>query len=158
MSQRMASLTRDTTETQVQVELDLDGVGRASVVTPNGMLNHLLEQLARHGLMDITVSAQGNISPGWHHMVEDVGIVLGQALRQAIGEGRGIVRMAHAIVPLDETLVMMALDLGGRPYAVVKVPFTDPTIGDLPTDLVRHFLEVFALEARINLHAQVMSG
>ena len=158
MSERIASLKRDTKETQVQVELNLDGIGKACIDTPNGMLNHLLEQLARHGLMDIMVSAQGDISPGWHHMVEDVGIVLGQVLRHAIGEGRGIVRMAHTIIPLDETLVMVALDLGGRPYAVVKTPFKDPAIGDLPSDLVRHFLEVFALEGRINLHAQVLAG
>ena len=158
MSNRKATLKRDTKETQVEVILDLDGTGKASIDTPNGMLNHLLEQLARHGLMDTMVSARGDISPGWHHLVEDVGIVLGQALHMAIGEGRGILRMGHVIVPLDETLVLVALDLGGRPYAVVKAAFDDYRIGDLPSDLVRHFLEVFALEARINLHVQILVG
>jgi imidazoleglycerol-phosphate dehydratase len=158
LGDRKATLKRDTRETQVQVELDLDGTGEASIDTPNGMLNHLLEQLARHGLLDITVSAQGDTSPGWHHLVEDVGIVLGQALHQAVGEGRGILRMGHVMVPLDETLALVALDLSGRPYAVVKAPFDDPLIGDLPSDLVRHFLEVLALEARMNLHAQILAG
>ena len=158
MSDRKATLKRDTKETQVEVTLDLDGTGKASVDTPNGMLNHLVEQLARHSLMDITVSARGDTSPGWHHLVEDVGIVLGQTLHQAVGEGRGILRMGDVTVPLDETLAMVALDLGGRPYAVVKVAFDDPLIGDLPSDLVRHFLEVLSLEGRINLHAQILAG
>ena len=158
MSDRKATLKRDTKETQVEVTLDLDGTGVASVDTPNGMFNHLVEQLARHGLIDITVTARGDTSPGWHHLVEDVGIVLGQTLREAVGEGRGILRMGHVIVPLDEVLVLVALDLGGRPYAVVKAAFDDPAIGDLPSDLVRHFLEVFAMEARMNLHAQVLVG
>ena len=158
MSNRTASLTRDTRETQVSVTIDLDGTGQYSVDTPNGMFNHLIEQLARHGLMDITVSAKGDVSPGWHHLVEDVGIVLGQALHQAIGEGRGIVRMGHIMVPLDETLALVAVDVGGRPYAVIKTPFQDSHIGDLPSDLVRHFLEVFALEGRLNLHAEILYG
>ncbi len=158
MSNRKATLKRDTRETQVEVTLDLDGVGMASVDTPNGMLNHLLEQLSRHGLMDITVSARGDTSPGWHHLVEDVGIVLGQALHEAVGEGRGILRMGHVMAPLDETLALVALDLGGRPYAVVNVAFDDPLIGDLPSDLVRHFLEVLALEGRFNLHCRILAG
>ena len=158
MSDRKATVRRDTRESQVEVTLDLDGTGVAAVDTPNGMLNHLLEQLARHGLIDVSVTAGGDLSPGWHHLVEDVGIVLGQTLHKAVGDGRGIVRMGHQVVPLDETLVMVALDLGGRPYAVVKVAFDGPTIGDLPSDLVRHFLEVFALEGRLNLHAQVLAG
>jgi len=158
VSDRKATIKRDTRETQVEVTLNLDGIGKASVDTPNGMLNHLVEQLARHGLMDITISARGDTSPGWHHLVEDVGIVLGQTLRIAVGEGRGILRMGNVMVPLDETLALVALDVGGRPYAIVKVVFDDPLIGDLPSDLVRHFLEVFALEARMNLHAQILAG
>ena len=158
MSNRTASLSRDTRETQVSVTIDLDGTGQYSVDTPNGMFNHLIEQLARHGLMDITVNAKGDMSPGWHHLVEDVGITLGQALRQAVGEGRGIARMGHVIVPLDEALVLVAVDVGGRPYAVVKTPFQDSHIGDMPSDLVRHFLEVLALEGRLNLHAEILAG
>ena len=156
--ERTATITRDTKETQVTVELNLDGTAQANVDTPNGMLNHLVEQISRHGLIDISVVAKGDLSPGWHHLVEDVGIVLGQALRTALGEGRGIVRVAHSVVPLDETLAMVALDLGGRPYAVVTAPFAGADLGDMPSDLVRHFLEVFALEARINLHAEIIRG
>ena len=158
MSERIGGVKRDTKETQVEVRLNLDGVGKASISTPNGMFNHLLEQLSRHSLIDIDISATGDISPGWHHMVEDVGIVLGQALRKAIGEGKGIVRMAHTVVPLDETLVMVALDLGGRPYTVIKTEFSDHLVGDLPSDLIRHFLEVFGLESRINIHAEILAG
>ena len=158
MSERIGEVKRDTKETQVVVRLNLDGVGRASISTPNGMFNHLLEQLSRHSLIDIEISATGDISPGWHHMVEDVGIVLGQALRQAIGEGKGIVRMSHTVVPLDETLVTVALDLGGRPYTVIKTEFSDSLVGDLPSDLIRHFLEVFGLESRINIHAEILAG
>ncbi|MBI4282377.1 MAG: imidazoleglycerol-phosphate dehydratase HisB [Chloroflexi bacterium] len=158
MTNRKATLRRDTRETQVEVTLDLDGTGKAAIDTPNGMLNHLLEQLARHGLMDIAVTARGDTSPGWHHLVEDVAIVLGQTLHRAVGEGRGIFRMGHVMAPLDETLALVALDLSGRPYAVVEAPFDDPLIGDLPSDLVRHFLETLALEARMNLHAQILTG
>jgi imidazoleglycerol-phosphate dehydratase len=156
--ERIAKLQRDTKETQVSVEINLDGTAKAHVDTPNGMFNHLLEQLARHGLIDITIKANGDLSPGWHHLVEDVGIVLGQALHSAIGEGKGIVRVAHSVVPLDETLAMVTLDLGGRPYAVVSAPFNGADLGDLPADLVRHFLEVFALEGRFNLHAEIIKG
>ena len=158
MSDRKATIKRETRETKIEVHLDLDGTGSSSVGTGNGMLDHLVAQLARHGLMDITVSAQGDIATGWHHLVEDVGIVLGRALNEAVGEGRGILRMGHALVPLDETLARVVVDLSGRPYAVVKAPFDGPTIGDLPSDLVRHFLEVLALEGRFNLHAQVLAG
>ena len=158
MNHRIANVKRDTAESQVDITVDLDGVGKAVIDTPNGMLNHLLEQLARHGLIDIHVSAKGDLSPGWHHLVEDVGIVLGQALHKALGDGRGILRMGDVTVPLDETLALVAVDLGGRPYAVVKITFDDSMIGDMPSDLVRHFLEVMALEGRMNLHAQILSG
>ena len=157
MSNRTASLTRDTRETQVSVTIDLDGTGQYSVDTPNGMFNHLIEQLARHGLMDITVSAKGDTSPGWQSGGGRRNSP-GTGFHQAIGEGRGIVRMGHIMVPLDETLALVAVDVGGRPYAVIKTPFQDSHIGDLPSDLVRHFLEVFALEGRLNLHAEILYG
>lgn len=158
MAERKAKLTRQTKETQVDVEINLDGTGESSIDTPNGMFNHLLEQLARHGLLDISVSAKGDLSPGWHHLVEDVAIVLGQCIHQAIGDGKGITRMGHMTIPLDETLVLVAVDLGGRPYPVIKATFDSDLIGDLPSDLIRHFLEVFAIEGRLNLHAQILSG
>jgi len=158
VNNRAAKIQRYTKETQVDIELNLDGVGESDIDTPNGMLNHMLEQIARHGLMDLKVTAKGDVSPGWHHLVEDVGIVFGQAFRESVGEGRGIVRTSSITLPLDETLVMVAIDIGGRPYSVVKAVFRDSVIGDMPSDLVRHFFEVFALEAKVNLHAKVLEG
>jgi imidazoleglycerol-phosphate dehydratase len=158
MSNRKATIKRETRETRIEVELDLDGTGNSSVATGNGMLDHMVEQLARHGLMDITVSAQGDVATGWHHLVEDVAIVLGRSLNEAVGDGKGILRMGHALIPLDETLAQVVIDLSGRPYAVVKAQFEGPMIGDMPSDLVRHFLEILALEGRFNLHAQILAG
>ncbi len=155
---RIVRHSRETAETTVRVDLNLDGAGRYEVKTGNGMLDHMLAQLARHGLLDLNVEASGDLSPGWHHLVEDVGITLGQALRQAVGEGKGIVRMGHALVPLDETLAQVALDLGGRGYAVVDLGLSNDLIGDLPGDLLRHFLESLAFESRMSLHAKVVQG
>lgn len=158
MAQRKATVTRETDETRVHVEVDLDGTGQSRVDTGNGMLDHLLGQLARHAPLDLAVSVKGDTRPGWHHLVEDVGIALGRALREALGDGKGIVRMAHALVPLDEALAQVALDLGGRPYAVVDVGLSNTTVGDLPGDLVRHLLESLALEGRFALHVRVIQG
>jgi imidazoleglycerol-phosphate dehydratase len=155
---RIARHSRETSETTVKVEINLDGTGQYEVKTSNGMLDHMLAQLARHGLLDLKVEANGDLGPGWHHLVEDVGITLGQALRQAIGEGKGIVRMGHAVVPLDETLVQVALDLGGRGYAVVDIGLSNELVGDLPGDLLRHFLETLSFESRMSLHAKVIQG
>ncbi len=155
---RAASVSRSTSETEVTVKLVLDGTGIFEGATGNGMLDHLLAQIARHGLLDLSVTTKADLSPGWHHLVEDVAIVLGRALREAVGEGRGIVRMGHAYAPLDETLAFVSLDLSGRPYAVVRTGLAEGTVGDLPADLVRHFLETFALEARAALHARVIEG
>jgi imidazoleglycerol-phosphate dehydratase len=158
VNDRVAKIQRHTKETQVDIELNLDGMGKSEIDTPNGMLNHMMEQIARHGLIDLKVTAKGDISPGWHHLVEDVGIAFGQAFRESVGEGKGIVRVGSITLPLDETLVIVSIDIGGRPYSVVKAVFKDATIGDMPSDLVRHFLEVFALEAKVNLHAKVLEG
>jgi imidazoleglycerol-phosphate dehydratase len=155
---RSAVVHRETGETRVRAELELDGTGRSQVQTGNGMLDHLLAQLSRHGLLDITLSAKGETASGWHHLVEDVAIALGRALREAVGEGRGIVRMGHAEVPLDEALASVAVDISGRGYAVVETLLQGPEVGGLPVDMVRHFLESFAVEARITLHAQVQRG
>ena len=158
MVNRIARHSRETAETAVRVEINLDGIGQYEVKTGNGMLDHMLAQLARHGLLDLTVQASGDLGPGWHHLVEDVGITLGQALHQAVGEGKGIVRMGHAVVPLDETLAQVALDLGGRGYAVVDIGLSNDLVGDLPGDLLRHFLESLAFEARMSLHARIIQG
>ena len=155
---RVASLKRETRETSVSVTLSLDGEGVYDVSTGNGFLDHMVSQVARHGLFDITLRAKGDLETGWHHLVEDVAIMLGRAFHQALGEARGIRRMGHALVPLDEALAMVAVDCSGRPYAVVETTLDGIMVETLPGDLVRHFLESFATEGRINLHAKVLAG
>ena len=155
---RAASLERETTETGISVTVNLDGTGRYDVDTGNGFLDHMVSQIARHGLFDIDLRAQGDTHVGWHHLVEDTAIMLGRAFGQALGEPRGIRRMGHAIVPLDETLVMVAVDWSGRPYTAVDTTLNETTVETLSGDLIAHFLESFAIEARINLHAKVLAG
>ena len=155
---RTAKLERATAETSIAVAVDLDGQGRYNVDTGNGFLDHMVSQIARHGLFDIDLKADGDTHVGWHHLVEDTGIMLGRAFGQALGEPRGIRRMGHAIVPLDETLVMVAVDWSGRPYTLVDTGLEGLMVETLSGDLVGHFLESFAIEARINLHARVMAG
>jgi imidazoleglycerol-phosphate dehydratase len=155
VANRVSTVKRQTKETRVSVEFDVDGNGRWEVNTGIDMFDHLLSQLAQHGVFDIEISAGGNDQ---HHVVEDVAICLGKAFGEALGEKRGIVRMGSATVPMDETLVMVAVDIGGRGYTVLELPFTDNDMAGFPTDLVRHFLESFATEARLNLHARVLYG
>ncbi len=155
---RTATVRRETRETAVSVELALDGGGRYQVSTGIGMLDHMLEQLARHGLFDITVDASGDIDRDPHHLVEDVGLVLGQALNEALGERRGIARFGHAVVPLDEALVLVAVDLGGRAHAGVEFSFEREMLGQLPTENIEHFLAAFANEGRLNLHVRELAG
>ncbi len=152
---RTAGVTRTTAETDISIKVNVDGTGTYDIGTTVPMFDHLLAQLARHGLFDIKINATGD---NQHHIVEDTGIVLGQAFREALGEKRGIVRMADATVPMDETLVTVALDLSGRGYAVVDLPLAGSDLSGLAGDLVRHFLESFALEARLNLHVLVLRG
>lgn len=159
MSTRTATVKRETRETKVSVELNLDGTGQYSVDTGNGFFDHLLSQLARHSLMDLTVTAEGDADKtGWHHTVEDVSIAVGRALHEALGDGRGIVRMGHSMVPFDETLVQVAVDLSGRSYAIVDTAIEGGMVESLPADLVRHSLESIAMEGRFNLHATVIAG
>lgn len=155
---RVASLERETGETSISITVDLDGQGRYEVDTGNGFLDHMISQISRHGLFDITLKARGDTHVGWHHLVEDTAIMLGRAFGQALGEPRGIRRMGHAIVPLDETLVMVAVDWSGRPYVAVDTTLNETMVETLSGDLVAHFLESFAIEARINLHARVLAG
>jgi imidazoleglycerol-phosphate dehydratase len=122
------------------------------------MFEHLLAQLSRHGLIDLSVTVTGDTEVGLHHLVEDTGIALGRALREAVGDGRGIARMAHSFVPLDETLAFTAVDFSGRGYAVMEGEIGDSDMGGLPGDLVRHFLESFAREGQFNLHVRILSG
>ena len=156
--ERKGSVRRETKETQVTVEMNLDGSGQVDVATGIGMLDHLLEQLPRHSLFDITIQASGDIERDPHHLIEDVGIGLGRALSEALGERRGIVRMGHAVVPLDEALAVVAVDLSGRGHAAVELPFTSERIGELPTEMIAHHLAAFAVEGRFNLHVRVLAG
>ena len=158
MQERTGKVNRETGETQVTVDLDIDGSGVYNVETGNGMFDHLLAQLSRHGLIDLDVSAKGDPETGWHHLVEDVGIVLGRALKEAVGDARGITRMAHAYVPMDETLALSVVDFSGRGYAVIETGLTEGDLGDLSADLVRHFLETLAREGGFNLHVRVLAG
>jgi imidazoleglycerol-phosphate dehydratase len=153
MVNRTASVKRETTETNIN--LKLDGTGKADIQSGTRMLDHMLSQLARHGTFDISLSATGDDT---HHLVEDVAICLGKALNEALGERRGIVRMADASVPMDDALAMVALDLSGRGYAMLDLPFTENDMFGFPADMVRHFLETLALEGRFNLHARILYG
>jgi imidazoleglycerol-phosphate dehydratase len=155
---RTATIERRTTETQVQVTLDLDGSGQCDVSTGVGFLDHMLRHVAVHGLLDLTVRAQGDLEIDPHHTVEDVALTLGACLDRALGERKGLVRMGHAYVPMDESLAFVAVDLSGRPYTVVQAEWNTPTIGQMPTTLVPHFLESLAATGRMNLHARVLYG
>ncbi|MEE8370003.1 MAG: imidazoleglycerol-phosphate dehydratase HisB [Dehalococcoidia bacterium] len=155
---RKAAVKRETRETKVSLNLNLDGSGRYEISTGIGMLDHLLEQLARHGLLDLKIEASGDIERDPHHLVEDVGLVLGRALNEALGERRGIVRFGHAIVPLDEALALVAVDLGGRGHAGIEVSFDREMLGGLPTENIAHLLEAFAQEGRLNLHLRLLAG
>jgi imidazoleglycerol-phosphate dehydratase len=158
LQDRFVQLDRSTDETQISIELNIDGSGEYDLHLPNGMFEHLLAQLSRHGLIDLIVTANGDTDIGLHHLVEDVGIVLGRALAEAVGEGTGIRRAAHTFMPLDETLAFTAVDFGGRGYAVIDAEIGDSDLGGLSGDLVRHFLESLAREGRFNLHVRLMSG
>jgi imidazoleglycerol-phosphate dehydratase len=154
---RIASLERNTSESQISVTINLDGTGKTDIETDNGMLKHMLDAFARHGAFDLTVKAAGDHSMGWHHVLEDTGIVLGRVVDEALGDKRGIVRMAHAIVPLDEALARVVVDISGRGYGVVDMG-TPKYEGEFSSDEVRHFLEAFAIESRMALHATVLAG
>jgi imidazoleglycerol-phosphate dehydratase len=155
MTDRTSTIKRETKETSISLELNIDGSGNDEMVTGIRMFDHLLSQLAKHGVFDIKVSATGDDQ---HHLVEDVAICLGKALGEALGDKRGIVRMANASVPMDDALATVAVDISGRGYAVLDLPFADNDMFGFPSDLVRHFLEAFAAEARINLHARIEYG
>jgi len=155
---RTATVKRKTRETEVSVSIDLDGTGRAEIATGVGFLDHMLDQVARHGLLDLRVSAKGDLEIDQHHTTEDVGIVIGQALRKALGDARGIARYADVHLPMDEALTRCAIDVSGRPYLVWKVTFTRPRIGDFDTELFREFFQALATNAGITLHVENLYG
>ena len=155
---RSATISRQTGETQVNLTLTVDGSGNAEIATGVGALDHFLTLFARHGLFDLTVAAQGDLHIDEHHTVEDVAICLGQALGRALGERRGIRRTAHAVVPMDEALATVAVDIGGRSYCALNGTFTGPAVGGLSTELLWHFFDSLSREARMNIHILLHYG
>ena len=155
MTERTAIIKRETKETSINLELNIDGSGQWEITTGTSMFDHLLTQLAQHGVFDLKISASGKDQ---HHVAEDVAICLGKAFNEALGEKRGIVRMGNATVPMDDALAMVAIDISGRGYSVLDLSFADNDMTGFPTDLIRHFLESFAIEARLNLHAKILYG
>jgi imidazoleglycerol-phosphate dehydratase len=155
---RTADLSRQTKETKIHLTMDLDGTGRASTKTGVGFFDHMLDLLARHSLIDLTVEAQGDLHVDAHHTVEDVGIVFGQALEKAVGDKRGIFRYGWASVPMDESLASVAIDLSGRPAFVFRAPFKGSLIGNFPVELVEEFFKSIATNGKLNLHIDVPYG
>ncbi len=155
---RKATVTRKTKETDIAVTVALDGTGKATIATGIGFLDHMLEQLARHGLIDLTVKAKGDLHIDQHHTTEDIGIALGQAVKEALGDRAGITRYADVHLPMDEALTRCAIDVSGRPYLVWKVTFSRPKIGDFDTELFREFFLAFAQNAGITLHIETLYG
>ena len=155
MTNRTSAVNRKTKETKINLELNIDGSCKWEIDTGIEMFDHLLSQLAHHGIFDLNLSAAGSDQ---HHVAEDVAICLGKAFSEALGEKRGIVRMADVSVPMDDALATVAVDISGRGYTVLELSFADNDMFGFPTDLVRHFLESFAVEARLNLHARILYG
>jgi imidazoleglycerol-phosphate dehydratase len=155
---RKAQVERKTRETQIRVEIALDGTGHSTIATPLPFLSHMLEQIARHGAFDLRIEAEGDVEIDGHHTTEDIGIVLGQAVHQALGDHKGIRRYGSATLPMDEALVTAALDLSGRPYFVWKVPLPKAKLGDWDVELAEVFFEAFARTAQANLHIVLHAG
>ncbi|MDE1568824.1 imidazoleglycerol-phosphate dehydratase HisB [Aquabacter sediminis] len=155
---RKAEIVRETKETKVRLSVNLDGTGRNHVATGIGFLDHMLDLLARHARFDLDIVAEGDLHVDFHHTTEDVGIVLGQAVRRALGDMRGITRYADLHLPMDETLTRVALDISGRPYLVFRTSFSAPKIGEFDTELVREFFQAFASNAGVTLHVETLYG
>jgi imidazoleglycerol-phosphate dehydratase len=155
---RTAEISRNTLETQIRVKLDLDGTGKARLATGVGFFDHMLDQIARHGLVDLEVDARGDLHIDAHHTVEDVGIALGQALARALGDKKGLARYGHAYVPLDEALSRVVIDLSGRPGLVFDVAFTRSSIGEFDVELVREFFQGLVNHAAITVHIDNLRG
>ena len=155
---RSATVERRTKETQISVTVDLDGTGVYDVTTGIGFLDHMLEQLSRHALIDLTVRAEGDLHIDFHHTTEDTGIVIGEAVRQALGDLKGITRYGSAVIPMDETCTRVSIDVSGRPYTVWRVDFTKPKIGEMDTELFLEWFKAFAQSAGITLHVDNLYG
>ena len=157
MQERKAEISRVTGETNVHISLDLDGTGKAQIHTGIGFFDHMLNSFARHGLFDLTVDVEGDLEVDSHHTIEDTGIVLGQAIRQAVGDKKGINRYGYFILPMDEVLALCAVDLSGRPYLNFECEFTVPKVGELDTELVKEFFYAVSYSAGMNLHIKMLS-
>ncbi|MCE3005479.1 MAG: imidazoleglycerol-phosphate dehydratase HisB [Alphaproteobacteria bacterium] len=155
---RSARVERQTKETSIVAEINLDGTGQYDIATGIGFLDHMLEQLSRHSLMDLTVKAKGDLHIDFHHTTEDTGLAIGTALAEALGERKGITRFGSALSPMDETLTRVALDLSGRPYFVWKVEFTKPKLGEMDTELFREWFQAFATAGGMTLHIENLYG
>jgi imidazoleglycerol-phosphate dehydratase len=155
---RQATIERSTKETKIKASVDLDGTGTSDIATGIGFLDHMLEQLARHSLIDIALKAKGDLHIDFHHTTEDCGIVLGQAVARALADKQGIARYASVDLPMDETLTRVAVDVSGRPFLVWKVAFSRPKIGEMDTELIREFFQAFAQNAGITLHVENLYG
>jgi imidazoleglycerol-phosphate dehydratase len=157
-SMRNGAVTRTTKETDIEVSVDLDGTGLAKIATGIGFFDHMLEQLARHSLIDMDIRAAGDLHIDQHHTVEDTGIALGQAVRQALGGMAGITRFADVLLPMDETLTRVALDISGRPFLVFRTKFAQAKIGAFDSELVREFFQAFATHAAMTIHVETLYG
>ena len=155
---RTATIERQTKETSISVSLDLDGTGLYDVSTGIGFLDHMLEQLSRHSLMDLTVKATGDLHIDFHHTTEDTGIAIGEAFSEALGDRKGITRYGSALIPMDETLSRIALDVSNRPYLIWHVNFTKPKLGDMDTELFKEWFQAFAQASGITLHVENLNG
>jgi imidazoleglycerol-phosphate dehydratase len=155
---RRASVERRTKETEVRVEVDLDGTGTYKVATGIGFLDHMLEQLSRHSLMDLQVQAKGDLHIDFHHTTEDTGIAIGEAVNKALGDRKGIVRYGSAVIPMDETCTRVSLDASNRPYLIWKVAFSKPKLGDMDTELFKEWFQAFAQSAGLTLHVENLYG
>ena len=158
MGNRTGTVARKTKETEISVAVDLDGTGRSEISTGIGFLDHMLDQLSRHSLMDLTVKAKGDLHIDFHHTTEDTGICIGEAVAQALGDRRGIRRWGEATVPMDETLTRVALDASNRPYLIWKVNFSKPKLGEMDTELFKEWFQAFAQNAGLTLHVENLYG
>jgi imidazoleglycerol-phosphate dehydratase len=155
---RRASVARKTKETEIAVSVDLDGSGKSEIQTGIGFLDHMLEQLSRHSLIDLTVKAKGDLHIDFHHTTEDTGIAIGEAVSKALGERKGINRYGDAMIPMDETLTRVALDASNRPYLIWKVSFSRPKLGEMDTELFKEWFQAFAQNAGLTLHIENLYG
>jgi imidazoleglycerol-phosphate dehydratase len=155
---RQASVERNTKETRIKVSVDLDGTGHYAVSTGIGFLDHMMEQLSRHSLIDLDLKAEGDLHIDFHHTTEDTGLAIGTAVAEALGDRRGIQRYGDALIPMDETLTRVALDLSNRPYLIWKVNFTRPKLGEMDTELFKEWFQAFAQTAGVTLHVETLYG